>query len=162
MKRFSISLLIRHPNIDPKIISEELRLEPYACAKAGEPRVTPKGTPLQGVHDRSWWNHIFYYEGGVLFFEEAERLVHQLAAHKVFFLRIVEGKGDSTLYLQLPGDVNQGSTAKPSMLKLMAELELHLSAEVFPDCPLERDEHPGLTKMRREGQQAQIEGDGAP
>lgn len=133
MKRFSIVLLIRHPNIDPSVISDKLRLDPYSCAKAGEPKVTPKGTPLPGAWEWSSWNHVFEYETDKRFFEEMERLLARLTPHKDLFLKIAKEGGQSQLYFNFPGDVNQGDTAKPSMLKLMSEIELHLGVEVFPD-----------------------------
>lgn len=134
MKRFSIVLLIEHPSIDPRVISEELKLEPYAYATAGKPRVTPKGITLPDIiMERSRWNHVFEYEGDTRFFKEMERLLAQLASHKDFFLRITKEGGHAQLYFNLPGDVNQGDTAKPSMLKLIAELGLHLGMEVFPE-----------------------------
>lgn len=149
-KRFSIVLLIRHPHIDPKKISEELRLEPYGHAKSGEPRMTLQGAPLPGVHERSWWNHIFYYEGDAGFFEEMEQLVNRLALHKDFFHRIANEGGSSELFFEFPGDVNQGNTAKPTLLTQIAELKLNLGLEIFPDSPLDRAEHVGLTKIKRE------------
>lgn len=134
MKRFGIVLLIRHPSIDPKEISAELKLEPFSSCKAGDQKVTPKGTPLTGIWDRSSWNHVFEYEGDSGFFEETERLLAQFALHKDFFVRIAKEGGYAEIYLQLPGDVNQGSSVKPSVLKLMSELGLHLGAEVFPNA----------------------------
>src|SRR5438477_6779463 len=62
MKRFDISLLIRHPDLDPEVITSILRLQPHRAWKAGEPRFTPKGTPLSGNHETSSWNHVFRYK----------------------------------------------------------------------------------------------------
>jgi hypothetical protein len=146
MKRFSIVLLIRHPNIDPSEISEELKLDPYSSAKAGEPRVTPKGTLLPSISERSSWNHVFEYEVDTKFFEEMEKLLSRFILHKAFFLRISKESGSAQLYVNFPGDINQGDTAKPSMLKLMSELELHLGAEVFPNMNLRGKEELAKTK----------------
>lgn len=99
----------------------------------GEPRAAPNGTPLPGCSDRNWWNHVFDYEVETRFFEQMERLLDQLALHKDFFLKIAKEGGNVQLYFNLPGEVNQGDTAKPSMLNLMSELELHLGVELFPD-----------------------------
>ena len=59
-------------------------------------------------------------------------MLSRLASRKDFFARIIKEGGYAEIYFQLPGDVNQGSSAKPSLLKLMAELGLHLGIEVFP------------------------------
>lgn len=149
MKRFSIVLLVRHPSIDPKEISAELRLEPFSSWKVGDLRTTPKGTALPGVREQSFWNHVFEYEGDSRFFEETERLLGQLALRKDFFVRIGKEGGYAEIYLQLPGDVNQGSSAKPSLLKLMAELGLHLGVEVFPDMPRRAKEFDRVKKRQK-------------
>jgi hypothetical protein len=133
MKRFSIVLLIRHPSIDPRVISEELNMDPYACGMVGKPKMTPKGNLVPGTYELSWWNHVFEYEVDTRFFEEMERLLAQLVSHKDFFLKINKEGGYSEISLNLPGAMNQGDTAKPSMLKLIAELGLHLGVEVFPE-----------------------------
>lgn len=132
MKRFSIVLLIKHPSIDPKAVSRELNLEHYACGMAGKPKINPKGDPIPGTWEQSWWNHIFDYEGNHDFFDEIERLLAQLASHRDFFVKIKREGGYSELYLELPGEAHQGSSAKPSILKLMAELEINFGVEVFP------------------------------
>ena len=132
MKRFAIVLLVRHPSMDPKEISRELRLEAFSAWKAGDQIKTPKGTVLPGTRERSSWNHVFEYEGESKLFEEAERVLSRLASKKDFFGRITKEGGYAEIYFQLPGDINQGDSAKPSLLKLMAELGLHLGVEVFP------------------------------
>ena len=133
MKRFSIVLLIRHPDIDPRIISDELKLEPYVSTKAGEPRVTPKGTSLSGVWERSSWNHLFEYEGDARLFEELEHLLVQFRSHKDFFLKIADEGGEVQLYFNVPGNINQADVANPSVLKDMLELKIHFGMEVFPE-----------------------------
>jgi hypothetical protein len=133
MVRFSIVLLIKHPSIDPTVITKELKLDPYTCGMAGKPKMTPKGLPMPGIWQLSSWNHIFDYEGDQDFFDEIERLLIQFAPHKNFFHKIAKEGGYSEIYLQLPGNINQGSSVKPSVLKLMADIELKFGVEVFPE-----------------------------
>ncbi len=52
---FQISLRIRHPSIDPGIISRELRLEPEYSFKAGEPRESGSGMAATSLHSESYW-----------------------------------------------------------------------------------------------------------
>ena len=52
---FEISLRIRHPSIDPRRISHELKVEPDHCFKAGEPRESSSGIAATSVHAESYW-----------------------------------------------------------------------------------------------------------
>jgi hypothetical protein len=52
---FQISLRVRHPTIDPALISRELKVEPEHCFKAGEPRESSSGIAAAAVHAESYW-----------------------------------------------------------------------------------------------------------
>ena len=52
---YSASLCIHHPNIHPDQITNELGLAPTVTHCPGEQRTTPKGTPLNGVWESSYW-----------------------------------------------------------------------------------------------------------
>lgn len=51
--RFEILLRIRHPSIDPVLITRELGIEPEHTFMAGQPRSV--GAPGSGVHSQSLW-----------------------------------------------------------------------------------------------------------
>jgi hypothetical protein len=52
---FQISLRVRHPSIDPGIISRELRVDAEYSFKAGEPRESGSGIAATSVHAESYW-----------------------------------------------------------------------------------------------------------
>lgn len=52
---FQISLRVRHPTIDPALISRELKVEPEHCFKVGEPRESSSGIAAASVHGESYW-----------------------------------------------------------------------------------------------------------
>ncbi len=52
---FTITLRIRHPDIDPARITAMLGVEPQAAWKKGDPRVGAQGEPLEGAHRESYW-----------------------------------------------------------------------------------------------------------
>ena len=52
---FQISLRVRHPTIDPVLISRELKVEPEHCFRAGEPRESSSGIAAAAVHGESYW-----------------------------------------------------------------------------------------------------------
>jgi hypothetical protein len=52
---YSISLRVRHPEIDLSYLGPLLDLEPNRVWKAGDCRKTPKNTPLEGINSQSYW-----------------------------------------------------------------------------------------------------------
>jgi Domain of unknown function (DUF4279) len=52
---FTVSLRLRHPAIDPSVITQTLGIEPQHTWTAGDPRRDPAGGSLQGIHRESYW-----------------------------------------------------------------------------------------------------------
>jgi hypothetical protein len=132
-KQFEIALLIHHPNIDPGLITAALGLEPYCSWKAGDPRFTPKGTPLPGTHRISRWNHVFRYKGNEGFACKIDSILERLLPAQEFFLSISDTGDMAHLYLQLPGDQNLGDELDWKILGKFVDLRLAFSVEIFPD-----------------------------
>ena len=47
---YSMSLRVRHPNLDPALLTETLHLEPLHSWRAGDPRRSATGAALGGEH----------------------------------------------------------------------------------------------------------------
>ena len=84
MKRFAIVLLVRHPSMDPKEISRDLKLEAFSASKAGDQIKTPKGTVIPGTWERSSWNHVFEYEGESQFLKKPSVCCLDLHCTRIF------------------------------------------------------------------------------
>lgn len=52
---FTISLQLRHPDIDPARITHALGMQPQHTWQAGAPRLDIGGEPLEGVYRESYW-----------------------------------------------------------------------------------------------------------
>src|SRR5579863_2920225 len=52
---FTISLCVRHPAIDPSVITQSLGIEPQHSWKAGDGRRGVAGEELEGVYHQSYW-----------------------------------------------------------------------------------------------------------
>lgn len=52
---FQLSLRIKHPSMDPALISKELRIEPEHSFRAGQPRSSKSGIAPASVHTESYW-----------------------------------------------------------------------------------------------------------
>jgi hypothetical protein len=133
--RFDIVLLIRHPSLDPAIISARLGLDAFRSWKAGDPRTTPTGQALPGRHANSCWNYVFHYEDTDRFSTAIEVILGTMKGHKPLLDQIDKTGGTTELFLQLPGDANVGDGLSWSVLKRFAELKIGLSVETFPDMP---------------------------
>jgi hypothetical protein len=52
---FTLSLRIRHPSIEPAVITQKLGIEPLHTWRAGDPRLGPAGELLEGTYRGSYW-----------------------------------------------------------------------------------------------------------
>jgi hypothetical protein len=52
---FQLSLRIKHPSLDPAVISKELGIEPEHSFRAGQPRASKSGIAPAAVHTESYW-----------------------------------------------------------------------------------------------------------
>jgi hypothetical protein len=52
---FQLSLRIKHPSMDPAVISKELGIEPEHSFRAGQPRSSKSGVAPAAVHHESYW-----------------------------------------------------------------------------------------------------------
>jgi hypothetical protein len=52
---FQLSLRIRHPSVDPAVLSRELKIEADHSFRAGAPRPSRSGLAPAGCHSESYW-----------------------------------------------------------------------------------------------------------
>jgi hypothetical protein len=133
--RFDIALLIRHPDIDPTLITARLGLDAHRAWKAGDARTTPTGRRLPGRYADSCWNYVFHYEDTDRFSTAIEDILGTLKNHKPLLEQIDKTGGTTELFLQLPGDANIGDGLSWAVLKKFAALKIGLSVETFPGLP---------------------------
>lgn len=132
MLRFNIILLIRHPSIDPQVITNRLGLEPFRCWRQGEPRFTPKGNKLPGTYPNTSWHCSFDFEGERSFFHSMQVLLERLDVHRDFFNSMVSEGGQIYLNVNLSGDENIGSVLNWNVMEKLIALKINIGVEVFP------------------------------
>jgi hypothetical protein len=130
--RYSVRLLIKHPDIDPVRITETLGLTPHLSATAGSERRNPAGAIVPGPHKVSVWSHSFDVKGKRRFFSDVEKMIDKLEPHEVLLSEIANSGGSIILIIDLPGDVNIGSTLHWRELARLSALHIDLGVEVFP------------------------------
>jgi hypothetical protein len=117
----------------PSLITKKLKFKPFREWVVGEPRLTPAGTKLPGVHKETSWGGELVSSNQRSFFAGVMNLVEQLERHKPFLKRIRSTGGTVAIFVHLPGDVNTGDSISWSDLKKLAALEIDLDVEVFPN-----------------------------
>ncbi|MDA1326589.1 MAG: hypothetical protein O3C34_17830, partial [Proteobacteria bacterium] len=106
---FEIRFMIKHPAIDPAVITNVLQREPDYMWLVGSPRKFLNGKPRPGVYEESYWNHTVTIEGRRHFFKEMEKCLAGLEKHARFLTEIVDGGGVISMIANLPGSINIGA-----------------------------------------------------
>ncbi len=131
--RFGIRLLIKHPDIDPATITNELGLKPNLSWLEGDKRTSPLGTQLTGNYLQSAWGWSKRIDQKRDFFKEIANLGVLLQSRETFIASIIESGGNVMAIVNLPGDINIGSILNWSDMQRLAALRIDLGIEVFPD-----------------------------
>jgi hypothetical protein len=131
---YKVIFRIRHPSIDPSALTRRFAMKPSRSWKVGKLRRLPNGRVLKTRNTDSLWSYSERYEGrSKRFFKRVERLADRLKRHKILLHEISASGGRCEMYVQLPGAKNAGDTVQPATLRLLADLNIRLSIEVFPD-----------------------------
>ena len=132
---YSVSFRIFHPSANPADFTRVLKMEPRRAWRAGEPRTTPKGTPLRGSYRESYWytDLCRVTDASEEPLEDAlHRFVSQLGAHREFLLGLRNDGGRAEFYIGLNGPASYGLELEPQLLTKVASIGLTLALEVFP------------------------------
>src|SRR5262245_8064840 len=135
--QYKISLRLRHPSANPADITSALGLSPFRCGRAGEPRSTPKGNPLEGKYTGSFWAAELA-EGrwpGKTLENVISDTLGELAVHKTFFHQIRSEGGHVVFVVGWFFDGLSGGVFDCELLARMADLKIDLSLHVYPPDP---------------------------
>ena len=132
--RYSVSLRIWHPTIDPAEITAALGLTPTAACRAGEPRNTPKGRPLKGNWRESYWTARLA-EGNARKDDLPSTLtttLETLLSNRAFFQRIRAEGGVTEFFIGwFMMKSMAGEILESTLLGRMAELGINLSLDLY-------------------------------
>ena len=133
---YSISLRFRHPNIDLMYIGGLLGLQPNRIWKAGEPRRTPKDTPLEGINKESYWCGRLTNDR-----EKSEKCsleakltdwTTKLSTHKTDFDKLLAGGGRIEFFIWIYCEQNLGFELNHNLLANIASLGITLGIVCDP------------------------------
>jgi hypothetical protein len=99
--RFTASLRVRHPSLDPRLIATALSLPPERSRKLGDRRRTPKGNLLPGYEKESSCHFRAVAEATTAeeFIATVDRFLDRLAPAGQFLRSIRAGGGRSDLFV---------------------------------------------------------------
>lgn len=139
MQRYSFSIRLRiwHPSVDPDEITKNLNITPNTTAKAGQPRMTPRGNPLFGTHAESYWSAIPFgrseYSSTDDLAEDAlTEVVEFLEPHAVFLNRLRKEGGRALLEVCSYSGRNYAMEFSPAFLARVSAISLSLVHDVYP------------------------------
>jgi hypothetical protein len=128
------TLRLYHPSIDPRQITEELGLPPVGAWRAGEPRVTPKGTLLGGFAKMSFWRtNLVGDESGL---GDLAAALHDIAGrlepYRGFLNRMRDESGTVALVVSWSLSENEAVALEPALLAKFAQLGVTVEFDIHP------------------------------
>ena len=124
-------MTIKHPDLDPAVITSALRVEPQHSWKKGEPRVTPSGSPLPGLRRESYWCYTFSNVENREIAELIESAVRSLPQRSTLWSELQNSGGSAMLILQVVGTKYQGAVISSELIAKLAQLGIALGIEVY-------------------------------
>jgi hypothetical protein len=127
---YSVSLRVRHPNVDPAALTKALQFEPLHSWRAGEPRRSVAGTALGGEHRESYWSAPLPGQaaGSAAFALEqflGQQLV-QLSRHRELLARLQDEGGQISLLIEMSTLENAALTLSTGVSRKLADLNIEV------------------------------------
>ena len=133
---FCVSLSIKHPSIDPAVITDRLCMSPKRQWRVGEQRSTPKGKVLPGINKESFWV-VGLHPGARLSSESVslEQFVakanSRFVQHREFLRELVSGGGYLEYFIGWFGGENFGASLEPGLMAATADLGIAIGFDVY-------------------------------
>ncbi|MGH8080959.1 MAG: DUF4279 domain-containing protein [Lysobacter sp.] len=138
---YRVSLRLTHPRADLSELGALLETQPAhsRSRRAGDPRVTPKGTPLQGLHQQSSWatgltegpDPRRSQDEDLEAFLEAQ--LDRLAPHTERLRSLRDDGGSAMFFIGLFCDSNCGLILSPRLMAKAAALGIELGLDIYAD-----------------------------
>ena len=133
--RFKISLRLRHPTADLSACTNEFGLAPFRQWTVGEARTSPRGKPLDGLWEDSYWTTPLDVQADEDLERALDRTAQWLAPHAPFLALHRASGGTTSLFIGLFLEgFNAGFALPPSLLAGYAALDVALELDLY-DSP---------------------------
>jgi len=132
-KRCVVRLLIIHPSVDARAITEALSLKPQLSLSVGQDRQTPGGRHLPGKNKSTIWSHAYNLNSKGPFFKKTAPFLARLERNSEYLKALSLSGGKVHLIFELDGRQNQGDTISSGDMERLARLDIDVGIEVFPN-----------------------------
>jgi hypothetical protein len=134
---YTIDIRIWHPSISPEEITRVFGIQPSNFCEAGNPRKTPKGTPLDGVYRESCWsadpfNRGEYSSTDDLAEDALNEVLEVMEPHKKFILKLRSEGARILVQISSFSGRNYALELPPELLGRFAALGVSLAHDVYP------------------------------
>lgn len=137
---FTVSLRIRHPNIEPSRITETLGIAPQHSWKSGDQRRTPAGEDCTGKYRESYWTVRLMDEPqvsstGISVESVLLQILTQLNRSRPFLEQLSADGGAAELSISLFARENFRLELSADSLTQLSRLRLAVTLDVQPHVP---------------------------
>jgi hypothetical protein len=132
--RYSFSLRLRHPSMDPETITTAIGLVPSRSWRAGDPRSTPKGTPLEGMNKETYWTAAIC-KGALPETPLPDAIaisLDNLSDKRSFLNRVRSEGGTVELFIGWYFDGQSGDTFSHHLMARAADLGIDFALDIYP------------------------------
>jgi hypothetical protein len=134
----TIRLGFHHPTMDPGLITAGLRLKPTRQVKAGDQIVGIDGHKRRNVEPETRWTlsekyYDFSPDQDSPDVSSRLRTFLDPLMREPSFVRQLAAEGSAWIELNFPGQFHLGCVIRPEVLRMIADLDMELGLEVFPD-----------------------------
>jgi hypothetical protein len=132
--RYTVSLRIWHPTLDPQRITDALGISPKRSWRAGADRQTPRGEPLPGVNRDTYWyvNVIAGHWPPRKLQSAISEILDRLTAYRAFFHELRAEGGRVELFIGWCFEGQSGDTLAHQSLAIAGDLKVDISLDIYP------------------------------
>lgn len=139
---FTVSLRIRHPTIDPAVITDAVGIESQHSWRAGLPRRDAAGAEIGGTHHDSYWMGRLMAEpllscGDVSVETVILQTLNQMRRAQAFLERLNDEGGVAELLVSLYARDAFRLELPPDTLTLLGKLHLAVALDIHPHSPFD-------------------------
>ena len=139
---FTVSLRIRHPTIDPAVITDAVGIESQHSWRAGQRRCNAAGGEIGGTHHDSYWMGRLMAEpllscSDVSVEKVIEKTLNQMRRAQEFFVRLDDEGGVAELLISLYARDAFRLELPPTTLTLLGKFRLAVALDIHPHSPFD-------------------------
>lgn len=125
--------MVKHPSADLSGLPEMLGLRAARIWRVGEPRVTPKGNPLDGLYQHSYCGLYIEHHPGVTLPKTLLSVADHLRPNADKIRTLCTSGGRFLLNVYWHSAFNTGEEFDPPVLVALANMNLALGIDVYCD-----------------------------